>query len=142
MTTPSLILVLEDETYRVDFFRDKFAPALITADPRVLVERLRERAPEVATVYLDHELGIMEYTPYPRELTGRDAASAIDRMVRAEGFDLSHVEFVIHSMNPPGAARIALALTSAGLRVRRVPFFDLARAHGMEIWTASVEDVE
>lgn len=134
-----MILVLEDEEWRAQFFREKIGAQIVTNNQTALLGALLVHLPEVTQVYLDHDLGLRVQDPYPREVTGYDCACAIESLVREGRVDLSHVEFVIHSLNPSGASRIALALTAAGLKVRRTPMHDLMALHGADIVTMPLE---
>jgi hypothetical protein len=135
-----MILVLEDEDWRREFFRQKLGvpDANITADPQALVQMLQDRIDAgvgVDAIYLDHDLGIKVMDPYPREVTGRDAAYALSRIKYP-------CDYIIHSLNPPGAQAMALTLGSVGLRVRRTPFYDLLALWGAPVSYAGQEDAE
>lgn len=129
-----MILVLEDEQWRRDFFAKHMGVERFFLLPNELVVALEAHGADVKQVFLDHDLGVVEpvdaSTLWPaltREVTGRDACDGIVRLSREA--DLSHIEFIIHSLNPPGAEAMARTLKSAGLKVRRVPFYDLIQAH-------------
>lgn len=128
-----MILVLEDEDFRRRFFAEKLAVTAdcIFLDPGALVERvqsLKDRGvdPEDVTIFLDHDLGLKVQDPYPREITGYDAAKALAEI----GWPC---RYVIHSINPVGSQRMVQAL--AALRVERIPFFTLAERAGWIIPT-------
>jgi len=122
--------VLEDEPFRRDFFVSLgIDPSRIFDHPDRFIEAVQARdasQDDTLTIFLDHDLGCYVYEPYKRELTGHDAARAMTAL-------RVPAQYIVHSINPAGATRIALTLQSAGLRVQRVPIFDLMRQHGRNV---------
>lgn len=122
--------VLEDEKWRVDFFVKIGVPReRIFRDPRGLLDALADRdmtQDGSLVIYLDHDLGLKVYEPYPREVTGMDAV----RMLIAQDV---RAQYVIHSINPVGSIRMEYELRSAGLSVQRIPINVLMKQHGAEI---------
>lgn len=122
--------VLEDEDWRVQFFVKIGVPReRIFREPKALLEAVSARDPamdESLVIFLDHDLGLKVYEPYPRELTGMDA---VDMLIAQQ----VPAQYVIHSINPAGSQRMAMALIRAGMRVQRVPVNALMEQHGYSV---------
>lgn len=122
--------VLEDEPFRRDFFVSIGVDASRIFDhPDRFIEAVQARdasQDSTLTIFLDHDLGCYVYEPYKRELTGHDAARALTAL-------RIPCRYIVHSINPAGAMRIAQTLASAGLKVQRVPVFRLMSEHGRSV---------
>lgn len=111
--------LLEDEQYRIDFFRECGVPAAnVFLWPEQLVAAV-ENADGPVVVFLDHDLGLRLYEPYPREVTGTDAAEALERLEKPGAY-------IVHSLNFSGAQRMVGHLARIpNARVARVPMDNL-----------------
>ena len=107
--------LLEDEQYRIDFFRERGVPASnVFLWPEQLVASV-EQTDGPVVVFLDHDLGLRVYDPYPREVTGADAAEGLAKLGRPG-------VYVVHSLNDAGARRMVGHLMEIkGAKVARVP---------------------
>lgn len=107
--------LLEDEQYRIDFFRERGVPAAnVFLWPEQLVSAV-EQADRPIVVFLDHDLGLRLYEPYPREVTGADAAEGLAKLGRPG-------VYIVHSLNDAGARRmVGHLLEIKGAMVARVP---------------------
>lgn len=126
-----MILVLEDEEWRRAFFMEKMGvpEQNITKYPDDLclhAEMITDAGGAIEAIYLDHDLGVRVQDPYPRDVTGVDAA----RRLATLGIPC---RYVVHSMNPVGAEHICATLRDAGLNVQRIPFGDLLQQHGWNV---------
>lgn len=107
--------VLEDEHERRDFFVASGVPrANIFRHPVDLVDAIAATTGEVV-VFLDHDLGLREFVPYPREINGMDAVVALNAMQRRG-------VYIIHSMNDPASRTMASSLLVGGAIIFRRPF--------------------
>lgn len=116
----SRVFVLEDEDYRLDFFAERFGipRTQMFRHPDDLV-RAVQAVEGAVLVFLDHDLGLRIWEPYPREITGADAAKALAEIGRPGAY-------LVHSLNLAGAQRMVGHLVQIpNAAVRRVPVTDL-----------------
>lgn len=107
------VLIVEDEAYRLDWFREKFPEAAVTRD---VDEAIRWLASDTwDTLFLDHDLGT-------EPKAGRDVAAWL--IAHPEINPGIHI--VVHSMNVVSAAKIYRELMDARRMVFRAPFHTLA----------------
>lgn len=110
------ILVLEDDPKRTWFHSFGTRLLGIEKNPHDFVRRALHEFPD--TLFLDHDLECVEYSPYPREVTGTDVAKAL-----AENWKSEHKPLcIVHSLNVVDAPRMARILGTAGFIVHQIPY--------------------
>lgn len=125
--TPRNILVLDDDTFRLDAFSRWYAET----DKVTLVKSVEEACQQLLNqvfdlVFLDHDLGDVTQDPYPRERTGMDVAIFISNLPREQ----RPGRVIVHSVNVMGAIRMVRELvTNAGVAASPIPFPELVKAN-------------
>lgn len=120
MSRPASILVLEDDPYRIEIFREMFAPLTIYATDFVPDFILRAERGSWRMILLDHDLDVDGEAP-----TGADAARQLGD-ASSEAFQACcYAPVVVHSINLHGAGDIVKALWAWEGPVVRVPFHRL-----------------
>lgn len=101
------VFLLEDSEERIKWFKEKF-PELVHAETVLqAIDILKDK--QFDFVFLDHDLGMLDYADYSvgGEGTGRDVA----RFLSGKNW-IGH-NVVIHSWNPTGAAAMKDLLEGA-----------------------------
>lgn len=114
------ILILEDDNKRILQFRQKFIghELDVTKDPKEANSWLEEK--EYDAIFLDHDLaeGHYEKDTHCKETTGLCTAIYLGERVYLS----SNATVVIHSCNPNGAKRMAMACRDREPQVIPFPF--------------------
>lgn len=101
------VFLLEDSEARIEWFK-KQCPGVVVAETALqAIDILKDK--EFDWVFLDHDLGLLDYAGYSAggEGTGRDVA----RFLSGTGYIAKHC--IIHSWNPKGAAAMKDILQGA-----------------------------
>jgi hypothetical protein len=118
-----MILILEDEAIRHNWFNKKFPGCTITDNPNEMVKLLVAHQHDVKQVFLDHDLNFYEYTPYKSEVNGMHVVQAMVRLNICKD-----IPVIIHSMSGGPAERMFNYLVDNGYtRIRYRPYNDLLR---------------
>ena len=113
------ILVVEDDTKRIEWFKEQYKDAdelVFTSDPDEAI-RLLQREKEWDVMFLDHDLG-----KEPR--AGRNVTQWLCEQPREIQQDLY---VLVHSVNVVSGPKIEREVTEAGRYCRWLPFYILAR---------------
>ena len=118
-----MIFVLEDDPYRIDWFKQNWPDVLYTDNPLTGLDLIRDH-PDLEMIFLDHDLGGAAYVR-------GEFGDGID-FAKAMAAEKLHVDtpVFIHSLNMPGAENIENALSGTHSMVRRVPFTILRNQMG------------
>jgi CheY-like chemotaxis protein len=117
------ILILEDDSLRVAWFRQKFSDYQqdITLDVWQAIEWLQEN--DYTLILLDHDLTEEHYFNYDTEDSSTGYTVAV-WLAKNDSFQ-KDATIIIHSLNFIGAERMLKTLTDAGRDAQHIPFFTL-----------------
>lgn len=113
------ILVIEDNTYRIVFFKQKFIgeDLHLAKNYDEAINELNNNSP-FDLVCFDHDLEEAHYqADYSNNKTGYDVALHLETMK-----DKLPTNAIIHTLNPDGAINIARCLKSLGIVYNRIPY--------------------
>ncbi|NKI33901.1 hypothetical protein HFP89_01820 [Wenzhouxiangella sp. XN79A] len=120
------LLVVEDCDERISRFREwilpPFRPTFVRSAGRALKVLELDGDRTFAGILLDHDLDQSVAMALEQQLSG---LQVVERLVHRVDRD---VPILIHSVNPPGARRMARCLLDHGFDVTRIPFDALTRA--------------
>ncbi|MDX9721598.1 MAG: hypothetical protein RBU37_12685 [Myxococcota bacterium] len=111
------ILVLEDESYRIEIFEELFAPAQLFATADVSIFLKQAMSGKYTLMCLDHDLCDDAEAP-----TGYDAVSELGRPSGPYFKASCHVPVLLHSLNPRAGGPMLGALWAWEAAIVRIPF--------------------
>jgi len=126
------VFVLEDDEYRISWFKSKYPNALITKDVDDAVTLLSTN--EFDVIFLDHDLEAVHYGGYTgsEERTGRDVARWLAENPKAS----PNAAIIVHSLNASGASAMIDKMweTRGNRKLVRCPFITLRNLVGTPFW--------
>jgi len=126
------VLLLDDDQSRIRAFLERMQPhpheVYTVATAAACIEHLAEDVWDL--VLLDHDLGGEVFVASTRIDTGAEVVRWLESNVAPHG------SFIVHSMNPVGAAGMYFDLQALGYKVTQAPF------GSAEFWSAVYRELE
>jgi len=121
------ILLFEDAEARIEWFKEKYARAIIdlTIDTEEAIRWLQER--EYYLVFLDHDVTLLHYEDMAKPeiwtQSGDGTGYTVARWMADNKDKIKGArQVVVHSHNLPGGERMYHTLNDAGIPTMHVPF--------------------
>lgn len=119
-----MIVLLEDDLERVEFFKSKFKNKLHHfTNPYDCSDFIRANHEKIDCVFLDHDICFYEHEMYGmKEITGLHVVRAMinDNCVRRD------LQIVVHSLNSVGSKNMIVELRNNNFtNIERIPFDSL-----------------
>ena len=122
----SMIVILDDDDERHDWFKKQFLNAHHFKDANECIEFICKNHKEIRVIFLDHDLAdfgnnVIETEYGNKEITGWDVVRAM-----AKDSLCQDAQIIIHSLNPDGADRMHTTLRNCGyIYAEKCPFTTL-----------------
>lgn len=116
------ILILEDEQYRIDSFKENFIGCTldITKSPEEAIEWLTENTYDF--IFLDHDLSEIDYENFHNSIMGESGTGYDVSRFLGNNVNLNKdVPVVIHSINPAGSNRMFESMRNRK-NINKIPF--------------------